>query len=312
MLLPSIYLRRLPHIAVVQTLLKSTPTQLTITSPYSTGSSNETQNEPSPVGVFKYAQVPNKSYIQIRGPDTPKFLNGLVTSKLLPHFIKKNLTTIETDKGKTTREDSNMEVPEFDMTKGNWGLYQENSSHGPYISRFAQYTALLNGKGKLITDCILYPYPILSNDENSMKYPSYLLELNASINGRIMDALENHKLTSKIKFENLSPKSVKTWDVSIQFQNIPQNAENPWIDNIITPTTMMKTPNDAIAFTHSVISTLFKGNEESIKAMYVERRTDDILQLDGSAPQLFRIITSHTVEDISKLFNTEALSLIHI
>ncbi|CCD24339.1 Iba57p NDAI_0D00250 [Naumovozyma dairenensis CBS 421] len=286
-------------------LLSSTSHRLKSTDPNLANSGNATTSI-TPTGLFTYAELSNKSYIKIRGPDAPKFLNGTITSKLLPHFIKKNLTTIETktDDG----NDSNIpkEIPEFDMTQGNWGLYQDSGFNGPYVTRFGQYTGLLNGKGKLITDLIVYPTPLLSQDATLMKYPTYLLELNNSIITRIVSTLETHKLTSKIKIEKLDPKEFKTWDVSIKFENIPHDVENPWIDNILNPIQLMKTPEDAFAFTESVISTLFAGHEDDILAMYVERRTDPIVQLDGAAPQLFRIVTKNKVEDISKLFNQQA------
>lgn len=53
--------------------------------------------------LLVYGEIPNKSYLQVRGPDTIGFLNGLVTSKLLPTFVKKNLTTIEVSDEKIRR-----------------------------------------------------------------------------------------------------------------------------------------------------------------------------------------------------------------
>lgn len=266
--------------------------------------------QPLPItGLFKYAGLNNKSYIKVHGPEAVKFINGLVSSKLQESFVKKNLTTI-TDDTKNSGDSSHREivpVAQFDNTKGNWGLYHESGEQGPYIGRFGQYTAFLDGKGKLITDALLYPTPLTIENINSTRYPEYLIELDKQgMSDRMLKTLDGHKILSKVKISTIEPNKIRTWDVSIRFQNIPHTEENPWIDNILKPMGYMKTPEDSIDFTNTVVGTLFKGYEDRIIGMYIERRTDKILEKDGSAPLMFRILTDDSIENISTIFNKDA------
>lgn len=268
---------------------------------------------PSPAeveGLFKYSRLQDKSYVKVRGPDAVKFINGLVTSKLEETFVKKNLTTISDNSksgSSTIRSSNKIPILQFDITKGNWGLYHENSGSEPYISRFGQYTGLLDGKGKLVTDTIIYPTPISFSDINSTKYPEYLIEFDTKMMiDKMLHSLEAHKLLSKVKIQKIGNEKINTWDCYIRFSNIPESEENPWIDNILAPMKLMKIPADALNFANAVIGTLFNGFEKNILGVYVERRTDAILRTDGSAPLLFRILTDDTVDDISKIFNQNA------
>ena len=261
-------------------------------------------------GLIKYAELENKGYIEVMGPESVKFINGLVSSKLQATFIKKNLTTIGNDIGSGgPRGEATDTIPvqEFDITKGNWGLYHETGSMGPYLSRFGQYTSFLDGKGKLITDSILYPTPLTMDNVNMTKYPKYLYEFDKKgMLERMLQTLQGHKLLSKVKIQAVDNSNVKTWDMSVRFQNIPKEVENPWIDNILRPMGGMKSPEDALTFANTVVGTLFAGHEKSIHGLYIERRTDEILKNDGSAPLMFRIITDNTVNDASTLFNQDA------
>lgn len=258
-----------------------------------------------PDGIFNYSLLENRTYIRIRGPDTVKFLNGLVTSKLLPHFIKKNLTTVEenevpTEEG-TTKADPIIPVPEFDARLGNWGLYNEKGIQGPYISRFGLYSAFLNGKGKLITDTIIYPTPVTVS-EQIPNYPEYLLELHENVVDKILHVLQTHKLASKIKFEKIDHSSLKTWDVEVQFPNLPKDIENPWFDNLLDPMALPKNSIDANNFAVNVLNSLF-NSDPRILGIYVERRTESMSRHYSTFPQSFRIVTSEQVDDLSKLFN---------
>lgn len=258
-----------------------------------------------PDGIFSYSPLNNRTYIRIRGPDTVKFLNGLVTSKLLPHFIKKNLTTVEegeiaTEKG-TSKADPIVPVPEFDARLANWGLYNETGIQGPYISRFGLYSAFLNGKGKLVTDTIIYPMPATLTGQVP-DYPEYLLEFHENVVDKILHVLQTHKLTSKIKFEKTDHASLKTWDVEVQFPNLPKDMENPWFDNLLDPMTLPKNSVDANNFAINVLESLF-NSDPRILGVYVERRTESLSRHDSTFPQSFRLVTSEQVDDPSKLFN---------
>lgn len=251
-------------------------------------------------GLFLYQQLLNRCYIKIWGPDAVKFINGTITSKLQPIFQKKNLTTINSnDKSLNPNET----IINFDINKGNWGLYQEMGPHGEFISQFGQYTGLLNGKGKILTDSILYP---LQNAQS--KYPEFLLEFNSSIADNIFNELVGHKLSSRIKIDKLdSLKKLKTWDISIKFNNVPEGYDNPWIDNLIDPMSRTKDVANSKAFYNNVITSLFRGlNNNNVKCMYVERRLDKLLYSNNQSSQLFRVVTDDSIDDIGSNFNIES------
>ncbi|QLQ78607.1 hypothetical protein HG537_0A08540 [Torulaspora globosa] len=249
--------------------------------------------------LIRYSRTTDKSYIKIRGPDTPKFLNGLLTSKVIPFFIKKNLTTINPDQVQDPNANA---VPQFDEKGRNWGIYNELSYNGPYISRFGQYSGILNSKGKLVTDTIVYPVPLASLTPRSEKYPEYLLEFDTSIVDHVLNLFQIHKLTSKVKI--MKAEDLISWDLSIK---LPPESQNPWIPNLLDPSTMTRTPEEALLFAKSVASALFSGNESSIVALYIERRTDEILETNASAAQCFRIVTNTDVPDISHILNPVGL-----
>ena len=71
------------------------------------------------------------------------------------------------------------------------------SYNGAYVNVFANMQIYLNSKGKLITDIILYPAPLSSADAKVMRYPTYLLEFDASIVDYIQDLFNIHKLTTQ-------------------------------------------------------------------------------------------------------------------
>lgn len=251
-------------------------------------------------GLFQYTKLTHKSYLKIYGPDTIQFLNGMITTKLKPHFVKKNLMTIN-DHDESQLKGSS--IIDFPTDKSNWGLYQENGSYGEHIIRFGQYTGFLNGKGKLITDSILYCTPIITT-RWKMKYPEYLLEFDKEIMPYMLKVLESHKLGSRIKLKHIS--NLHCWDIMIRFQNIPKDVENPWIDNLFDPMSQMRTSEDAQLFSENVMNTLFKSNSD-ILGGYIDRRYEQLLYKDGSAPAHFRFVTKGTVSDIGTIFNTSMM-----
>lgn len=254
-------------------------------------------------GLFEFAPALSKAYIKVLGPDAPKFLNGLVMSKLVPHYVKKNLTTINPNEPEEPEV-----VPKFDNSQGNWGVYVECSDKGPYVSRFGIYTGILNSKGKLISDTIIYPTPLIGSDNPKInKYPTYLLEFDSSIIDHIYSSFTAHRLTSKVKIKKFDEHSLKSWDAQIHLSNIPEDVLNPWIVNLLEPSTMTKSPKEAMEHARSVVSMLFNGNEDKIEALYLERRIEGQLEQDSSFPQVLRIVTKYDVEDISLLFNPVGL-----
>lgn len=260
--------------------------------------------------VLKYARLDNKGYIEVEGPEAVKFLNGLVTSKLQASFVKKNLTTIGNDSGsggpQRSTEETAVPLADFDVTKTNWGLYHEAGPTGPYISRFGQYTSFLDGKGKLITDSILYPVPVTVPNLMETRYPKYLLEFDKKeMLGRMLQTLWGHKLLSKVKISAVEEDAVRTWEMSIALEGMPDVVESAWITNIWRPMTTLKSPGDASEFTNGLVQSLFHGHEDKIRALYLDWRTDGLVQRAADEPLVFRIVTDNTVDDVSTLFNKD-------
>lgn len=249
--------------------------------------------------TFQYCPT-RKSFLKLRGPEAPKFLNGLVTAKLIPNFIKKNLTTVNPD------EDEQLGL-DFDESHSNWGLYNEMSFNGSYISRFGTYTGILNSKGRLVTDTILYPSPLCQGSGKRMAWPEYLLEFDSSIAPTISQLVDMHVLTSKVKTK-MYDGGLTSWDIRVTLPGVPQNVENPWIGNLLEPSTLTKTPEEALTFAAGVASAMFQGNEDQIIGMYIERRTDQLMEEDGSMGQQFRIVTK-SGQDIAKLLNPQGFPM---
>ncbi|ODV84016.1 hypothetical protein CANARDRAFT_29470, partial [[Candida] arabinofermentans NRRL YB-2248] len=114
----------------------------------------------------------SKKLIQIKGEDSSKFLNGLVTIKLLPTLIKKNQTTISSKDLQNLENLKSLKLSEFEIENVNWGILHEDESYNDKsierlgVRRDGRYCMLLNSKGRLMSDMFIYPTPILSNNNN--------------------------------------------------------------------------------------------------------------------------------------------------
>lgn len=264
-------------------------------------------SEGSPYGVFKYALLDNKAYLRLIGRDSIKFLNGLVTSKLLPYYEKKNLTTIDSSSTSTVT------IPDWDYTTGNWGLYNaienETGVLGEFISRFGTYTSFLNSKGRLMTDSIIYPFPVTSGSLSQLKnktLPEYLIEVDRSMIEAITKVFSTHKLLSQIRFKKLNHNDTRTWDVMIEFQNLPSAATNPWIQNVLRPLMKNQTPSEALTFANDLIGALFRPEHvDDILAVYIDIRWSAIMERSPNTPLMLRVVTRQRVENIGNCFDSD-------
>lgn len=140
----------------------------------------------------------SKSIIKIRGPDATKFLNGLVTSRLLPNVVKKKQHTI------SESENRHSNLSEIIDVSQNYGLMHEDIYDPDYnitISRDGVNSMILNSKGRVVTDCFLYPDPFHNVDgtfQESINEPGYLLEVDKLILQQLMMILKLHKLSAKV------------------------------------------------------------------------------------------------------------------
>lgn len=258
-------------------------------------------------GIFNYTLLPHKSYIKLWGPESVKFLNGMITSKLQPQFTKKNLMTIDYN---DTSQGHDQSIIDFPVGEGNWGLYQEEGPDGPHITRFGQYTGFLNGKGKLVSDSIVYPTPPLNGGKDDGKYPVYLLEFDDAVLDSMVEDIRQHKLGSRIKYESLGRgqgKRLRCWDMMVRFNGVPRNVENPWVDNLLRPISVMKTRGDALLLARNVMRSLFKEKYDEIKGIYVDHRFDGMIYKDGGHGEYFRVVTSNAIDDLGSIFNGDMM-----
>ncbi|RCK65771.1 putative transferase CAF17, mitochondrial [Candida viswanathii] len=141
----------------------------------------------------------SKSLIRIRGPDATKFLNGLITSRLLPNIVKKKQHTIS-----ESEESRNMNLAEIIDVSQNYGLIHEDiydPDSNINISRDGINSMILNSKGRVVTDCFLYADPFHNLDgvfEKEMELPGFVLEVDSLIQLQLMMLLKLHKLSAKV------------------------------------------------------------------------------------------------------------------
>ncbi|CCE63877.1 hypothetical protein TPHA_0G00410 [Tetrapisispora phaffii CBS 4417] len=274
-------------------------------------------------GCFVFCEVPNKTYIKLMGPDSPHFLNGLLTSKFLPSYVKKNLTTISVNEEDSHSTSDVNKIEEFNEKCCNWGIYNDVGYHGPYISRLGQYTSFLNSKGKIVTDLIVYPTPVFTESTITKyskfnRHPAYLLEIDTILVSKVLKMFESHSLKNKIKYKLLPENNFKTWELMISLPNVPGNCLNPWINNLHFPFTVAKSPEVANNTMEQIVSNMFTFNikngdtynvealdsfYKNIKGIYLDRRFDLLMEENSSTPQILKIVTSNKITDISQFFN---------
>jgi len=161
---------------------------------------------PPPPPIKGFLQLQNKSIISITGPDSTKFLNGLITSKLLPNSLKKKTMTLSTE-----TKDESLGLGEFDVTKSNWGVLNESKETGnQVISRSGLYSMILNSKGRVNTDIFVYPTP-LAPMEGVEGVPRYLIEVDDELLKKVVMIFKMHKLKADLKIEGLQKNDFKVW-----------------------------------------------------------------------------------------------------
>ncbi|GME68564.1 hypothetical protein B5S31_g5 [[Candida] boidinii] len=202
---------------------------------------NTSTNKIPRSGLMK---LDNKAFISVTGPDSVKFLSGLVTSKLLPTYIKKNQYTI-TPKDEREAEllKKSIDLKEDEITTKNWGILHEDlfvdeeDLERLGIRRDGIYSMLLTSKGRVLTDIHIYPIPFYLNEEslnsieigklngNLLNEPTYLIEIEKTKLNQIFMMLNFHKLSSKVKINKIN--NLNSW----YYYNDSEIFEN-YIDNI--------------------------------------------------------------------------------
>ncbi|KAH3672737.1 hypothetical protein WICMUC_004143 [Wickerhamomyces mucosus] len=152
-----------------------------------------------------YSELESRSLISITGPDASKFLNGLITSKIVPSSVKKNLTTI------TESSSESIELSENQISTNNWGVIDEDEYSGlQKVSRNGLYTMILNSKGRIYSDNFIYPYKYIDEQFRS-KNSHYLVEVDSKLLNSLNGMLKLHKLKSKITISKID--GIKIWSI---------------------------------------------------------------------------------------------------
>lgn len=148
------------------------------------------------------ARIP-RAVIQIRGLDASKFLNGLITTRLLPNVVKKKQHTI------SDNENRHLELQEVIDPQKNWGLMHEDiydPDFNIFVRRDGVLSMFLNSKGRVVNDCFVYanPYHTLTEAfRQSIEEPNFLIEIDNKYTSSLQTLLRMHKLSARVKIEPL-------------------------------------------------------------------------------------------------------------
>lgn len=143
-----------------------------------------------------------RSIVRVHGPDAAKFLNGLITTRLLPNVVKKKQHTI------SENENRHLELTSTIDLLHNWGLMHEDiydPEGNIWVRRDGLSSMFLNSKGRVVNDCYLYTDPFHTSTPNAEEIykrgPSYLVEVDPRFGRSLQSLLKIHKLSAKVKIE---------------------------------------------------------------------------------------------------------------
>lgn len=182
----------------------------------------------------KVCSLNSKKLLLITGSDSTKFLNGLITSKLLPTFKKKLQYTISPQEEEAKQRLKKIKLDENDIASKNWGIlhedaFEEDDSPARMgIRRDGLFSMLLNSKGRVLSDLFIYPVPFTFTHAISNKFemfqqehtPSYVVELDAKKFNQVFMMLNFHKLSAKVKISKID--NVKSWHAFSEDMKLPE------------------------------------------------------------------------------------------
>lgn len=147
----------------------------------------------------------SKSLLRIRGPDSARFLNGLITTRLLPNVVKKKQHTISANENRHLNLDKCVNLLE------NWGVMHEDiydPDQNIFVTRTGIFSMFLNSKGRVVNECFNFPVPFHTGtpalDDLRESGPNYLLEVDPVYEKSLLSLLRIHKLSAKVKIEKAS------------------------------------------------------------------------------------------------------------
>ena len=199
----------------------------------------------------------SKALIQIKGIDATKFLNGLITSRLLPNVVKKKEHTISTVK-------KHEYLAETIDINTNWGLIHEDiydPDNNILVRRDGINSMILNSKGRVVNDCFLYSEPFhnelqeQTNNANKLEDSNYLLEIESKLARKLMTILKLHKLSSKVKIKSQSLFSYYYYNDTLEFDQWLEDLQDKYFQSL-NPSDALKSSNmfmnDEVLFNKSI------------------------------------------------------------
>lgn len=192
------------------------------------------------------ARIP-RSIIRIRGVDSSKFLNGLVTTRLLPNVVKKKQHTI------SENENRHLELQKLIDPLTNWGLMHEDifdPDENIFVRRDGVASMFLNSKGRVVNDCFMYAFPYHTLCESfgkEINEAQFLVEVDPRYAQSLQLLLKIHKLSAKVKIE-----AVENMHSYYYFNESPEFEE--WLDNLQTTYMCTGDPAGALEMANKLVS----------------------------------------------------------
>lgn len=187
----------------------------------------------------------SKSFLRIRGPDSANFLNGLITTRLIPNVVKKKQHTISANENRHLGLNDKV-----DLLK-NWGVMHEDiydPDQNIYVTRTGIFSMFLNSKGRVINECFNYPIPFHTNTSETQNLlnegPNYLLEVSPVYEKLLLSLLKIHKLSAKVKID----KATEIY-AYYYYNDTPEFEE--WLENIQQKYFFTADPKNAILSSNS-------------------------------------------------------------
>lgn len=184
------------------------------------------------------AQLP-KSFLRIKGLDAAKFLNGLITTRLVPNVVKKKQHTI------SENENQHLQLAQtVDLAK-NWGVMHEDiydPAKTMWVRRDGIFLMLLNSKGRVQAELFNYPTPFHTTSEPlaqlAQEGPNYLLEIDPKYERLLMLLLRIHKLSASVKIEKADLASYYFYSDEPEFEE--------WLEELQYTALGTQTPDAAL------------------------------------------------------------------
>ncbi|OBA19528.1 Aminomethyltransferase folate-binding domain-containing protein [Metschnikowia bicuspidata var. bicuspidata NRRL YB-4993] len=235
----------------------------------------------------------SKSLLRVRGPDAARFLNGLLTTRLIPNVVKKKQHTISANENRHLGLNNTVNLLE------NWGVMHEDiydPEQNIYVTRTGIFSMLLNSKGRVINECFNFPVPFHSRtpefQETVKKGPDYLLEISPVYQRSLLSMLKIHKLSAQVKIEQAA-------DIYSYYYYSDTPEFEDWLENVQQEYFQTAEPSAALSS-----AALFVEKAGFLLANYADHVVG--LAVDNRIPNFgIKILTNVPIDSPSSLLAPE-------